>query len=80
MLKMLERSGAEASRPDGLSKSFGLVEDKYHLSDAQAQAILEMRLHQLTGLAMDDVKSEYADVMEKMKASPEGRFPNWPFL
>jgi len=63
VLKMLERSGAEASRPDGLSKSFGLVKDKYHLSDAQAQAILEMRLHRLTGLEQDKILNEYEELL-----------------
>ena len=63
VLKMLDRSGAEASRPDGLSSSFGLVDGKYHLSDAQAQAILEMRLHRLTGLEQDKILSEYEELL-----------------
>ena len=44
-----------ASRPDGLPANFGLVEDGYRLSDAQAQAILEMRLQRLTGLEQDKI-------------------------
>jgi DNA gyrase subunit A len=63
VLKMLERSGAEASRPDGLGKEFGLVEGKYHLSEAQAQAILEMRLHRLTGLEQDKILNEYEELL-----------------
>jgi DNA gyrase subunit A len=63
VLKMLERSGAEASRPDGLGKEFGLVEGKYRLSEAQAQAILEMRLHRLTGLEQDKILSEYEELL-----------------
>jgi len=61
--EMLARAAADASRPDGLAAHFGLVEDGYHLSDAQAQAILEMRLQRLTGLEQDKIVSEYKEVM-----------------
>ena len=61
--EMLERAAADASRPDGLAANFGLVEGGYHLSDAQAQAILEMRLQRLTGLEQDKIVSEYKEVM-----------------
>ncbi len=61
---MLERAGAEASRPEGLSKEFGLVEGKYRLSEAQAQAILELRLHRLTGLEQDKIINEYRELLD----------------
>ena len=61
--EMLARAAADASRPDGLGANFGLVEGGYHLSDAQAQAILEMRLQRLTGLEQDKIVSEYKEVM-----------------
>jgi len=61
--EMLERAAADASRPDGLAANFGLVGGGYHLSDAQAQAILEMRLQRLTGLEQDKIVSEYKEVM-----------------
>jgi len=61
--EMLERTAADASRPEGLAANFGLVEGGYHLSDAQAQAILEMRLQRLTGLEQDKIVSEYKEVM-----------------
>ncbi len=35
---------------------------RFELSRIQAAAILEMRLHQLTGLAIDDLQNEYAEV------------------
>jgi len=62
--EMLERAGAEASRPEGLSKEFGLVEGQYRLSEAQAQAILELRLHRLTGLEQDKIINEYKELLE----------------
>ncbi len=46
---LLERAGAEATRPAGLAAEFGLGAGGYHLSEAQAQAILDLRLHRLTG-------------------------------
>jgi len=61
--EMLARAAADASRPDDLAANFGLVEGGYHLSDAQAQAILEMRLQRLTGLEQDKIVSEYKEVM-----------------
>ncbi len=61
--EMLERAAADASRPDGLAAHFGLVEGGYRLSDAQAQAILEMRLQRLTGLEQDKIVAEYKEVM-----------------
>ncbi|HEX7047188.1 MAG TPA: DNA gyrase subunit A [Gammaproteobacteria bacterium] len=64
---MLARAGAEASRPDGLGKEFGLVEGAYHLSENQAQAILELRLHRLTGLEQDKIVNEYKDLLEKIR-------------
>ncbi|HUQ76071.1 MAG TPA: DNA gyrase subunit A [Burkholderiales bacterium] len=50
-------------RPQGLDEAFGLKEDGYHLSDEQAQAILELRLQRLTGLEQDKIRDEYKEVM-----------------
>jgi DNA gyrase subunit A len=63
VVQMLERAGAEASRPENLSKEFGLTEGKYKLSDAQAQAILDLRLHRLTGLEQDKIIGEYEELL-----------------
>jgi DNA gyrase subunit A len=61
---------SDASRPDGLLPQFGLVGkgDKrgYFLSDAQTQAILELRLQRLTGLEQDKIVGEYREVMDKI--------------
>jgi len=61
---MLERSGGTASRPEDLGDEFGLKEDGYHLSEVQAQAILDLRLHRLTGLEQDKIVNEYKELME----------------
>ena len=62
--KMLQRSGAELSRPEGLPEEFGLLEKGYRLSDAQAQAILDLRLHRLTGLEQDKIRTEYGEILD----------------
>ncbi|MDH3281922.1 MAG: DNA gyrase subunit A, partial [Gammaproteobacteria bacterium] len=64
--QMLARSGAALSRPDGLGAECGLHNDGYHLSDVQAQAILDLRLHRLTGLEQDKVRDEYAEILERI--------------
>ncbi|GAB5606421.1 DNA gyrase subunit A [Sideroxyarcus sp. TK5] len=57
----------EASRPEGLAPEFGLVKGTgYFLSDAQAQAILELRLQRLTGLEQDKIVGEYREVMDRI--------------
>jgi len=59
VLDMLERAGADACRPQDLAPEFGLIEGEYHLSEAQAQAILDLRLHRLTGLEQGKILDEY---------------------
>ena len=63
---MLSRAGADASRPAELGREFGLVEGGYRLSDVQAQAILDLRLHQLTGLEQDKIVGEYKTLLEQI--------------
>ncbi|MGD8515093.1 MAG: DNA gyrase subunit A, partial [Granulosicoccaceae bacterium] len=63
---MLDRAGAEASRPDELDTMYGLHDDGYHLSPTQAQAILEMRLHRLTGLEQDKIVAEFREILDNI--------------
>ncbi len=65
---LLVRSDAGAARPDGLDPAFGLLNDRYHLSAAQAQAILDLRLHRLTGLEQDKIFDEYRQLLEDIEA------------
>ncbi len=77
VVDMLRRTGAGSSRPEGLAAEYGLGEEGYRLSPAQAQAILDMRLHRLTGLEQDKVIEEYQQVITTIEelldilASPE---------
>lgn len=66
--EMLSRAMADANalRPDGLGEGFGLKAQGYRLSDAQAQAILELRLQRLTGLEQEKIVEEYKEVIEKI--------------
>ena len=63
---LLAAAGAEASRPEGLPEGVGLVEGGYQLTDTQAQQILEMRLHRLTGLEQDKLTDEYRQLLEEI--------------
>ena len=64
--EMLTRSGADLSRPDDLDAALGLREGQYWLSEAQAQAILDLRLHRLTGLEKDKILEEYRELLERI--------------
>ena len=64
---MLERAGATDTRPDGLPEGYGLSAGEYRLSEVQAQAILDLRLHRLTGLEQDKIFKEYEDILQKIK-------------
>ncbi len=59
VLDMLERAGEDACRPDDLPEEYGFRGGVYHLSPAQAQAILDLRLQKLTGLEHDKLIEEY---------------------
>ncbi|MDP1708008.1 MAG: DNA gyrase subunit A [Gammaproteobacteria bacterium] len=61
---MLARAGAAASRPDDLAPEFGLDAEGYRLTQVQAQAILDLRLHRLTGLEQDKIVSEYRELLD----------------
>jgi len=63
---MLERTGAEETRPDDLDKGLGLGEDGYRLSETQAQAILDLRLHRLTGLEQEKIINEFEEILQKI--------------
>ena len=66
VVQMLERSGAEVSRPENLAPEFGLTPQGYRLSEAQAQAILDLRLHRLTGLEQEKIVQDYQTVLESI--------------
>ncbi|MDF3012055.1 MAG: gyrase subunit [Cellvibrio sp.] len=59
MAPYLERAGEDACRPEDLGPEFGMRDGHYYLSAAQAQAILELRLHRLTGMEHDKLLAEY---------------------
>jgi DNA gyrase subunit A len=63
--EMLARANNVSTRPKDLASELGLQSDTrgYRLSDAQAQAILDMRLNRLTGLEQDKIVAEYAELL-----------------
>ena len=65
--ELLGQSGAIASRPEDLAEAFGLSEAGYRLSPAQAQAILDLRLHRLTGLEQRKLLDEYQELLNRIQ-------------
>lgn len=63
---MVERAGAESCRPDDLEEQYGIHDGKYFLSPVQAQAILDLRLHRLTGLEHEKLINEYKEILEQI--------------
>ncbi|GAA5072562.1 DNA gyrase subunit A [Lysobacter panacisoli] len=64
---LLAASGADASRPEDLPAGVGLIDGRYQLTETQAQQILEMRLHRLTGLEQDKLTEEYKQLLETIR-------------
>ena len=65
--KMLNSSNELITKPEGMDEDVGLVKDKYFFSDAQAQAILEMKLSRLTALEQDKITSDYKELLNLIK-------------
>ena len=74
---MLEKAGNDAARPEDLAPELGIRDGYYYLSEAQAQAILDLRLHRLTGLEHEKILDEYKQLLIQISellhilASPE---------
>ncbi|MCP5228486.1 DNA gyrase subunit A [Accumulibacter sp.] len=64
--EMLRRAKLDATRPDGLAGEYGLLESGYLLSEAQAQAILELRLQRLTGLERDRIVADFGELLARI--------------
>ncbi|WP_026972674.1 DNA gyrase subunit A [Aliagarivorans marinus] len=61
---MLESAGDDAARPDWLEPQYGIRDGLYYLTETQAQAILDLRLHKLTGLEHEKILDEYKGLLE----------------
>ncbi|QXI30209.1 DNA gyrase subunit A [Pseudomonas vanderleydeniana] len=66
VMTMVERAGADSCRPENLDPQYGLRDGKYFLSPEQAQAILELRLHRLTGLEHEKLLAEYQEILNQI--------------
>ena len=64
---LLAAASAEASRPEDMDPRDGLRADGYQLSETQAQEILAMRLHRLTGLEQEKLSDEYREILEAIR-------------
>ncbi|MBL1377953.1 DNA topoisomerase (ATP-hydrolyzing) subunit A [Zobellella iuensis] len=63
---MLERAGDDAARPEWLEPEYGIRDGHYYLTEQQAQAILDLRLHRLTGLEHEKILDEYQALLEQI--------------
>ncbi|WP_163123278.1 DNA gyrase subunit A [Acinetobacter portensis] len=68
VVALLEKAGSVSVRPDEIegedpSRPFGLAGDIYRLSPTQVNAIMELRLHRLTGLEQDKLHAEYSEIL-----------------
>jgi DNA gyrase subunit A len=66
VLVMLGEVGADACRPEGLDPQYGLKGKKYFISPEQAQAILDLRLHRLTGLEHEKLIGDYTELLKQI--------------
>ncbi len=66
VVALLEGVDLKDVRPENLPEGIGVEGNIYKLSPIQAQAILEMRLHRLTGLEQDKIIAEYKELVEKI--------------
>ena len=62
--EMLSAAGYDAARPEWVEDEFGIRDNKYFLTVPQAQAILDLRLHKLTGLEHEKILSEYKELLD----------------
>ncbi|WP_338593530.1 DNA topoisomerase (ATP-hydrolyzing) subunit A [Shewanella khirikhana] len=65
---MLEKAGDDAARPEWLEPEFGIRDGLYFMTEPQAQAILDLRLHKLTGLEHEKILQEYEELLEIISA------------
>ncbi len=68
VLELLQDIEPSQSRPSDLSAEFGMIEGRYRLSEVQAQGILDLRLHRLTGLEKDKIFDEYKTLLDAIAA------------
>ena len=64
--KLLKKAGSDVTRPEALQEQYGLQKNGYQLSPVQAQAILDLRLHRLTGLETDKIHNEYEEIVKNI--------------
>ena len=67
VMPFLSVAGHDASLPDDVDPQCGLHPDGYHLSEAQARAILELRLHRLTGMEHAKLLEEYREKLDEIR-------------
>ncbi|MBT4357665.1 MAG: DNA gyrase subunit A [Proteobacteria bacterium] len=65
--QMLEASRLQEGSFEKSADEYGMSEQGYRLSPLQAQAILDLRLHRLTGLEQEKIREEYVEVLKRIR-------------
>ncbi|HEY6599306.1 MAG TPA: DNA topoisomerase (ATP-hydrolyzing), partial [Pseudomonadales bacterium] len=66
VMELLSRAGSDACRPEGLAAQYGVRDGLYHLSEEQAQAILDLRLHRLTAIEQGKLIEDYQGILDEI--------------
>lgn len=67
VLQLLGDAPTDACRPDELPLELGMRGEEYYLSPVQAQAILDLRLHRLTGLEQEKLINDYQELLRQIR-------------
>ena len=65
--QMLEASRLQEGSFEKSADEYGMSAEGYRLSPLQAQAILDLRLHRLTGLEQEKIREEYVEVLKRIR-------------
>ena len=63
---LLARAGEVSTRTESMGLEGGLTADGYRFSETQAQAVLDMRLHRLTGLEQNKIVEEFQGLLREI--------------
>ncbi|MFZ5654105.1 MAG: DNA gyrase subunit A [Pseudomonadota bacterium] len=67
VMPFLTAAGHDVSRPEDVDPRAGLQGDGYRLSEVQARAILDLRLHRLTGMEHAGLLEEYREKLDEIR-------------
>ncbi len=67
VIALLDKAGKDLTKQEDWDRSIGLQENGYQMTERQAQAILDLKLHRLTGLEQEKITKEFEAILEEIK-------------